>query len=436
MHHDKPPSKPLSGSPLGSPKTKATHIVLTDKGVKALEATNKRRIVWIQGLIGLGIRITPKGTKSFVYKYDMEGQDKWLTLGQYPKLKIHEVLTKYAEVHEKTQAGEDPCETHINKHQEAFGLPTVKQLSEEYIERYAKPHKNTWKQDLRILQHDVLPNIGNLKVHRVKRNDVLNLLDLIVARGAPIQANRTLAVIRRMFNYAIDRDIIEVSPCSRIKPPSPEKPKDRYLSLDEISIFCKQLDTVPLHKKTKLALKLLLLTLQRAGEVLGITASEINLTNATWIIPKERSKNGRAHLVPLSEPAIKIIEELLLETKDEGYLFSSERSEGHYDSAVLSKAIARNLDVFNIGKFTPHDLRRTGSTLLAAFKVPRFDRERILNHTDNTIGSVYDIHDYQDEKIAGLTLWSDIVSYCEQSHDVIDQRHLQKNLKYRDYFDD
>jgi integrase len=119
--------------------------------------------------------------------------------------------------------------------------------------------------------------------------------------------------------------------------------------------------------------------------------------------------------------------------KDDGFLFPSKGGAETMTVAAISRAVARNLDHFGIPKFTPHDLRRTGSTQLAAFKVPRFDRDRVLNHTDQSIGSVYDIHEYQDEKRAALNLWADIVLNSATAKDTVDVKALQKKLKYLDY---
>jgi integrase len=239
-----------------------------------------------------------------------------------------------------------------------------------------------------------------------------------------------------MFNFAIDRDILASSPCHRVKPPAPESAKDRYLTLDEIKIFWNGIDTARLDKKTRMALKMVLLTMQRVGEVLGLHEAELDLNNATWIIPKERTKNKQAHLVPLSPLAINIISELMEAVGDDGLLFSSSRENSHFKSSVLSHAVRRNLEHFGLPKFTPHDLRRTGSTQLAAFRVPRFDRERILNHTDRTVGGVYDMYEYQDEKRAALNLWGAIIRHSAESKGEVDAKALQDKLKYPDYFCD
>lgn len=433
MPHPIPPSNAHLGSSAGSPKPQ--HILLTDKGIKALKPTGKRRTVWMQGLPGLGLRITPKGTKSFIYKYGFNGRDRWITLGQYPKIKIRDILTLYADTHEKVQSGEDPACPNDKDNQTLEQVPTVRKFSEEYIENYAKAGKKSWQRDESILINHVIPAWGNRELNKVTRRDVIALLDSIVAKGHLVQANRTLAIVRRMFNYAIDRDVLENSPCFRVKPPSSEIPKDRYLSLDEISIFWQKLETAPLQEKTKLALKLMLLTLQRSSEVLGIKTSELDLQNATWLIPKERTKNKKPHFVPLSPAAIGIIEKLISQAGPEGYLFASDKGVGHFHSTSISHAVSRNLEYFGLNKFTPHDLRRTGSTLLAAFRVSRFDRDRILNHTDRSIGATYDVYNYMDEKSAGLNLWADIVLQCAHIKTPINLKEMQKSFKHQDYIE-
>ena len=392
--------------------------------------------MWAKGLKGFGLRVTPKGTKSFVYKYDIDGQDRWITFGQYPKLKLAEALKKYAEALANVETGEDPADENVQINEANRKALTVRQLADQYIEKYAKPRKRSWKEDERILEHDVLGKWGARKASKITRRDVIDLLDKIVARGAPVQANRTLAVIRRMFNFAIDQDVMAASPCHRIKPPSSEKSKDRYLTLDEIKDFWTRLDTAPLTRQTKLALKLLLLTLQRSSEVIGLNKSELDLPARTWIIPAERTKNKRAQLVTLSPLAIEIVTALLKDAGEDGFLFPGEGSGDHLTNSALSRAIARNLDHFGIGKFTPHDLRRTGSTQLAAFKVPRFDRDRILNHADRTVGAVYDIHEYEDEKRAALNLWSDIIGRTVTSPGKVAPLKLRSALKYQSYFSD
>lgn len=127
---------------------------------------------------------------------------------------------------------------------------------------------------------------------------------------------------------------------------------------------------------------------------------------------------------------------LLKDVGKDGFLFPGEGNGDHLTNSALSRAILRNLDHFGVSKFTPHDLRRTGSTQLAAFKVPRFDRDRILNHADLSVGAIYDIHEYEDEKRAALNLWSDIIGCTVASSGKVDPLKLRSALKYQSYFSD
>ncbi len=130
----------------------------------------------------------------------------------------------------------------------------------------------------------------------------------IVERGAPIQANRTLACVRRMFNWAIERDVLDASPCIRIKAPAPENTRDRALSDEEIETFWHGLAKAGMSETIRLALKLQLVTAQRKGEVVNAKWDEFDRDNALWVIPDSRAKNSEQHLVPLSPPALDLLD--------------------------------------------------------------------------------------------------------------------------------
>ena len=164
---------------------------------------------------------------------------------------------------------------------------TVADLCNEYIERHAKVKKKSWKEDQRILNKDIIPGWNRRKASDIKRKNVIDLLDNIIERGATIQANRTLAVIRRMFNFAIEQDILEFSPCNGVKAPAKENIKDRVLSGEEISILWNQLDECKsMDRAIALSLKLMFITGQRKIECLHLKHSEID-NSGWWTIPKE-----------------------------------------------------------------------------------------------------------------------------------------------------
>ena len=148
---------------------------------------------------------------------------------------------------------------------------------------------------------------GDRKAREIMRRDAIKLLDDIVDRGAPIQANRTLACVRRMFNFAVERGILENSPCAGVKAPSSENRRDRVLSENEIRAFWASLDQASMTDPVKLALRFQLVTAQRKGEVIAATWDQFDLAAATWTIPTEKVKNKMAHRVPLSPLALKVL---------------------------------------------------------------------------------------------------------------------------------
>jgi integrase len=230
---------------------------------------------------------------------------------------------------------------------------------------------------------------------------VRDLLDEIAVR-APIMANRTLALVRKMFNFAIEREWVDSNPCQMVKRPSPERQRDRVLSEDEIRRLWTALDA---EQPVIAALfRLRLLTAQRGGEVQGASWADVDLMGAWWTIPAERSKNGLAHRVPLSPQAVRILKGLKAVADDKAtWVFPSTRKAGpHINHA--QKAIERIVKRSSV-EFRGHDLRRTAASLMVGAGVPRLVVSKILNHVESGVTAVYDRHSYDPEKRAALDFW-------------------------------
>jgi integrase len=206
-----------------------------------------------------------------------------------------------------------------------------------------------------ILEKDVLPRFGRRKAKDITRRDIIAPLDDIVARGAPIQANRTLKIVRKLFNWALGRDLLDANPCYRIPKPSNEKRSDRVLTEEEMRVVWAALEgEAPL---TAAAFKLRLLTAQRGAEVLAMRWDQISI--GWWTIPAEVAKNGLAHRVPLSRQALALLEEIRPLSDGSEWVFPAARGEGH--RVAIHKAhnrIRRRSGVW----FVPRDLRRTAAT--------------------------------------------------------------------------
>jgi len=396
----------------------------TDPTIRSLKPQAQRYIAWKDNGNGLGIRVSPQGTKIFIYMYRFEGRSRMMTLGEYPAKKLADINLLHAEALKKLENGIDPGAERVEQNQADRDAYTIPDLKEEYIEKWAKPRKRSWEEDDRILEKDILPKWRYRKAKNIKRKDVLDILDEVVNRGAAIQANRTFGIIRKMFNFAVSRDIIPYSPCAGISAPSPENQRDRVLSEKEIRQLWHRLNDAKMHYNTKLAIKLILVTAQRPGEVTSAEWSEFDEKNGWWVIPAEKAKNKLPHRVPLSPLAKELLAEIKPYSGSSVYLFPSplspkkkankrkstakpeKRIDKPIDESALGHALRNNLAMLGLEDVVPHDLRRTAASHMTGAGILRLVVSKILNHVERSITAVYDRYSYDIEKRKALNTWA------------------------------
>jgi integrase len=262
---------------------------------------------------------------------------------------------------------------------------------------------------VRILTKDIIPQWCNRPAREIRRRDVIELIDSIKDRGAGIMANRTLSVIKRVYNFGISRDIVEVNPTSLVEAPGKEIRRDRVLSENEIRIFWECLGQMELAGDlVRSALRLILILGQRPGEIVSMEWKEFDYNSAVWEIPGEKTKNRLPHRVLLSSLAIQVLKEI---EPLPPYVFPSRVGSGinpkqHINAGALAGALRRNRQLFDIERFTPHDLRRTAASRMASIGVNRHIIKRILNHAERDVTSIYDRYSYDREKREALEAWS------------------------------
>jgi integrase len=228
---------------------------------------------------------------------------------------------------------------------------------------------------------------------------MLDMLSAIKARGAPIQANRTLEIARKLFNWAIGEEHVEHNPCDHISKPAPENQRTRVLSVDEIRTLWAALDTrQPL---VAAAYRLMLATGQRSIEVLGAKREEIG-EDGWWTIPAGRVKNKTEHRVWLNEPARTALAAIEPYNRNSPYLFPS-RDGGHV--RWIQKTHGRLRKASGLSNFTIHDLRRTAASSMAAAGISRLTIAKVLNHKEREITAVYDRYGYGPEIRRALDAW-------------------------------
>jgi integrase len=402
----------------------ATKIVrkFTDPQVRDLKPEAARYIV--RGPDGLGVRVSPTGRKVWVYSYRLKGKPGLMNLGDAKTMNVADAKHEHSKALALKNAGISPAATAAMERAETLTAPTVRDLASDFIARYSKPRKRTWGEDQRLLEREVVDYFGDMLARDVRRRDVVALLDRIVARGAPIQANRTLAVLRKAYNWAISRDIVEANPCSQVSRPAKENERDRVLRGDELGKFVScafASEPKDVGHAVRLGLLTLLATGQRAGEVSAMEWQDVDLESAVWTIPASKAKNGLAHRVPLSPFAVSLLEEAdrILRTRprnkkiprpDDGkpksHVFPSTRGDRPMDVTALNHAIRRRREAWKIAEpFRAHDLRRTCATGIADLGFSRFVIGRILNHQETGVTRIYDRATYDAEKRQALDAW-------------------------------
>jgi integrase len=184
----------------------------------------------------------------------------------------------------------------------------VEAVCRSFIELYAKPRNRHWREAERVLERELIPSFGQMEIGELHRSDILRVLDDAQARGAGYQANRILAVVRKLFNWTVERGLLEVSPINGLKRPCKEVTRERVLKDEEIQrvlAACRD-EAYPFRHYVPF----LLATAQRRAETAALRWSEIDLEAQTWVIPAENAKNGKAHVVPLSDFALEVLRDV------------------------------------------------------------------------------------------------------------------------------
>jgi integrase len=360
------------------------------------------------GRRGLQVRVYPSGQRSFQMRYQYNGNVRRLTFGPYPLVSLAEVHFAHAEAEKLLLQGKDPASVQLSARQAERTAGTVADLAEEFMQRYVLQHRKRPDQVQQMLDRNVLPYWKNRKAKDIRPRDVTLLLDRVVDRGALVTANRVSSVVSQMFKFGVQRGLLDGSPCVALQRPGGiEEARDRKLNEDEIRAVWRKLEDADMSATTKIAMRLLLVTAQRRGELASARWSEINFDDQTWTIPADHAKNGKKHVVPLSAMAVGLLKDLQTRTSFSDWLFPSPReSRGHVVDRSLSRAVRNNEEYFGIPHFTPHDLRRTAASMMTMLGIPRLHVSKVLNHTEDGITAVYDRHDYFDEKRAALERWA------------------------------
>lgn len=418
---------------------------LTDRVVTAAKAPLGQRLeLWDARQLGLCLRVTDRGVKTWVYRYRTpDGRQPRHTIGKSPGVTLKDARTLAAGLALQVATGGDPAVERKRERAFASGsMRTFNDLADLYEERCAagdwmpkgkRKRKITLITEEGVLRRNIRPVFGKTPYTGITKADVRALLRKMTARGMRSQANRTHAVIRQVYNFAISEDLIVANPTLGVNRPAEVKARVRIWTDAELkrawaalSDYGNILDEdgvrVTITEMLALALKLAMVVGQRRGEIIGMEVAELDFEAKTWTLPARRMKANRPHLVPLSDTAIDLIKRAMEVTNrgrnsQSDYVFRTTwEIEKAVDPASMTRAMSRVTSALKISDATVHDLRRTMSSTMTSerMRINPFVRSLVLAHSTTGGGAAvssahYDVNPYISEKREALDKWADLL---------------------------
>lgn len=363
--------------------TPTLRVTLTEKSVEKFKPQSKAYNVWDLQQRGLVLTVYPNQRRTFRLYYSRRGKPVWYTIDNRG-LPFEEIRKRTARLLVEVTDGRDP---HADRKAARMVSETFADLAEAYVEQYSKKNNRSWKQADKLIKTNVLPKWGELQASAITRSDVKTLKASI---SSPSVANQSLAHASAIFSWAIREEVagIKANPCKLVERHE-KASRERVLADTEVPLFWEKFGERGLGG---VALKVLLLTGQRPGEVEHMRTEHV--VDGWWEMPGRPvpkldwpgTKNGENHRVWLPQS----VRDLLASVEGEGSIFK--RAGG---LSRVMKPICAELELKE--KATPHDLRRTHGTKITALNFGRDAMNRIQNHREGGIASVYDRHGYSDE---------------------------------------
>lgn len=394
-----------------SPGKKLVSIALSDAKILALKQPMAGQAEYPDSVVpGLRLRVGVSGTKTFTLRKRVAGKYRNITLGRFSeRMTLSDARKKARQILSDVEMKADPVKALPKPQRLTVSGHTVRALWPGY--KKSKSHLRKVGEIERVFERHILPEFGDRAADAITRSEITRFIDKI-AQHTPVMARNVLAYFSAFYTWALPRlDRLPGNPCRDAGRPPKPKCRERVLSEQEIGALCLVLqgEAGPFGP----TIRLLLLTGQRRNEVFEANRAEFDLERAMWTIPSDRAKNGSAHLVPLSSPALAIVKELLVSHKSDKLI----PARGNWDAGPsgFSKAMTRIRAALEtmvgepVPHWTLHDLRRTLATGMQRLGIRLEVTEAVLNHLSGSragIVGVYQRHNYFEEKAVALNGWA------------------------------
>jgi integrase len=376
-------------------------IRLTKSAIDALPTSKFDVVYWDAGCPGFGVKVTPKGRKVFIALYRTGGAGSRLrkyTIGPYGRVTLHQARVAAHKVFAAKLEGRDPA-AEKRAARRRIVADRVEDLLETFIAQRLSQNRSGG-QIARLLRREVGKTWAGRSIHEISKRDVVEVVTAIEQRGAPAAANKALKATKTFLRWCVGRAVLDQSPAEGVPLPSKEVARDRVLDDNELAHVI--LAARKIGGPYGGIVELLALTGQRREEVAGLQREELDLAQRVWMLPKSRTKNGKAHVVHLSKQSMAVLKH----AHDRGpYVFSVLGTKPFQE---FSRAKRRLDQLSGVTGWCLHDLRRTCVSGMARLGVAPHVADKILNHQAGTISgvaAVYQRHEFLAERRAALDLW-------------------------------
>jgi integrase len=376
-------------------------IRLTKSAIDALPTAKSDVVYWDSGYPGFGVKVTPKGRKVFIVLYRAGGAGSKLrkyTIGPYGRVTLHQARVAAQKVFAARLEGRDLAAEKREARRRVVA-DRVEDLLESFIAQRLAQNRSGGEIS-RLLRREVGKPWAGRSIHEISKRDVVEVISAIEQRGAPVAANKTLKSLKTFLRWCVGRAVLDQSPAEGVPLPAKEVARDRVLNDQELAqvILAARAMGGPYGG----IVELLALAGQRREEVARMKWDELDFVKRVWTLPKSRTKNGKEHLVHLSEQAITVLKRA---DKKGPFVFSVIGTKPFQE---FSKAKRRLDQLSGVTGWRVHDLRRTCVSGMARLGVAPHVADKILNHQTGTISgvaAVYQRHEFLAERRQALDLW-------------------------------
>lgn len=377
---------------------------------------------------GLTFTLSVAGTAAWVLRYRFGGKPRELTLGQYPDVSLKMARQRASEARAQVQAGADVARERQREKIELAAARSFKQLAVDYMAKvFPTLADTTVEQRRQHIEGVIGPRLGNMPAREVTTADVVRFIEALHRTKTPAVIKMVFTTLSQIFKHGVARHAVTANPCAGVSVAAiigKAEPHRQRLKLTEVELraVLPALPTAGAHNA--LAVKLLLLTCTRIGELTKAEWAHVDFERAEWFVPDASSKTGRGFTVPLAPAALACFAALKPLACGSRFVLPARQiwrtrkhggAEVPFEQRTLNVWLHKLCDALGdkVRRFTPHDLRSTARSHLAGLGVNVIVAERCLNHSLGGLLAVYDQHDYMAERRAALETWASFVLACE-----------------------